>query len=176
MGSLQARMTQGDSRLYNVNRDVAHNFDYVIMEVSKCVETGRWDALVALAKEKKISDEELGKVCQALCRFVVVQTDNPKESMASCLARCGFLGLNATARIIVMAYLGIVTLGMHHAGVREATLNKEGPALTYKQLRWHGAKLVLLMKMSKLRRRFYCLKQRIRRAWRTFWEKSEYDG
>ena len=174
--SMQARMSQSDPRLYNPNRDVAHNFEFVIMEVSKCIEMGKWPALVNYAAEYKISDEVLGRCCEALCKFVVVQADNPKESMAACLARCGFLDLPEQARVIVMAYLGNIILGMHWAGVREATLNKEGPCLTYKKLRWHGRQLVLLMKLPRWKRRIYRLKQRVRRAWREFWEKSKYDG
>lgn len=176
MGSMQARMTQGDPRLYSPNRDVAHNFEFVIQEVAECLETGKWPALTRLAAEKGVTDVELGKCCEALCKFVIVQTDNPKESMGACLGRCGFLDLPETARIVVMAYLGNIILGMHWAGVREATLNKEGPALTYRKLRWHGARLVILMKMPRWRRYLHNLKGRCRRAWREFWQKSKYDG
>lgn len=175
-GSLQARMSQGDNRLYSVNRDIAHNFDFVVQEVARCVEEGRWPALTALAAAHKVADETLGKCCQALCRFVGVQADNPKESMAACLARCGFLDLPEAARVVVMAYLGTVTLGIHHRGVREATLNGAGPADTYKRLRWHGRRMVLLMRMSRTRRWLYRLRERLRRAWRALTRKSEYDG
>lgn len=174
--SLQARMTQGDQRLYNVNRDVAHNFDFVIQEVAKAVETGRWEALTTLAKAHQITDEQLGLACSALCKFIGVQADNPKESMAACLARCGWLDLPEQARMVVMCYLGMVTLGIHHAGVREATLEGVGPALTYKKLRWWGMKFSLLQKMPRWKRRLYRLKERCRRAWRSFWEKSAYDA
>lgn len=174
--SLQARMTQGDDRLYNVNRDVAHNFEFVIQEVAKCVETGRWQALTNLAKDNKITDEQLGEACQAIIRFAGIQADNPKESMAACLARCGWLDMPEIARIVVMCYLGMIYLGIHHAGVRESTLGGKGPALTYKKLRWWGKKFSLLMTMPKWKRRLYRLKERTRRAWRAFFEKSAYDG
>ncbi len=174
--SLNARMTQGDPRLYNVNRDVAHNFEYVIQEVSSCVEKGKWGALTNLAKDNKVTDEQLGQCCAALCRFIAVQADNPKESMAACLARCGFLDLPEIARVVIAAYLGNIMLGMHFAGVRETTISGVGPTLTYKKLRWHGQKLVLLMKMPWWRRRLYQLRSRLRRAWRAFTEKSVYDG
>lgn len=173
---LQARMSQGDNRLYNVNRDVAHNFDFVIQEVAKCVEEERWPALTKLARDAHLTDECLGRCCAALCKFVAVQADNPKESMAQCLERCGFLDLPETARVIVMAYLGNITLGIHHRGVREATLNGQGPADTYKKLRWHGRQLVLLMRMSRTRRWLYRFRQRLRRAWRALTEKNVYDG
>lgn len=174
--SLQARMNANDPRLYNVNRDVAHNFGFVITEVAKCLEEGRWAALTRIAEEAKVTDEVLGKACEALIKFVFVQAENPKESMAACLARCGWLDLPEQSRVVVMAYLGLITLGIHHRGVREATLNGEGPADTYKKLRWHGRKLALLMKMSRTRRWLYRLRERFRRAWRALTEKNEYDG
>lgn len=173
--SLQARMSQGDDRLYNVNRDVAHNFEFVIMEVAKCMEEGKWPVLTKLAKENGVSDTDLGKCCEALIKFMGVQTENPEESMAACLARCGFLELPEIARVVVMAYLGNITLGIHHAGVRDATLGGVGPAATYKKLRWAGRKCALLMTMPRWKRRLYRLKERMRRAWRAFWEKSKYD-
>lgn len=176
MSSLNARMSQSDPRLYNVNRDVAHNFDFVIQEVAKCMEEQRWRTLTTLAKTHQISDFELGRTCEALIKFIGVQVDNPKESMAACLARCGFLDLPEMARVIVMAYLGNVTLGIHHSGVREVTLDGVGPALTYRKLRWHGRKLVLLMTMPRWRRRLYRMKERLRRAWRALTEKSVYDA
>ena len=175
-GALQARMSQGDNRLYNVNRDVAHNFDFVIQEVAKCIEEGRWPALTRIAKQAGLSDECLGLSCVALCRFVGVQADNPKESMAQCLARCGWLALPEEARVVVTAYLGLITLGIHHRGVREATMNGQGPADSYRRLRWHGRQLVLLMKMSRTRRWLYRLRQRVRRAWRALTEKNVYDA
>lgn len=176
MSALQARMTEGDNRLYNPNRDVAHNFDFVIQEVAKCMEEGRWAALTKLARDAHLTDECLGKCCEAVIKFMGVQADNPKESMAACLARCGFLDLPEIARVVTMAYLGQVTLGIHHHGVREATMGGVGPAASYKKLRWHGRKLVLLMKMSPLRRRLYRLRARVRRAWRALTEKNVYDG
>lgn len=173
---MQARMSQADERLYSPNRDVAHNFEYVIQEVAKKVEEGRWDYLADLAKREGVTDDDLGAVCAALCKFVTVQLDYKRESMAQCLARCGFLELKPAARAAVMATLGTVILGMHWAGVRESTLGGKGPALTYKQLRWHGRKLVLLMKMPRWRRRLYTLWGRVRRAWRVLTERTAYDG
>lgn len=173
---LQARMSQGDNRLYNVNRDVAHNFDFIIQEVAKCMEEERWPALTRLARDAQITDEALGRCCEALIKFIGVQADNPNESMAQCLARCGFLDLPETARVVTMAYLGNITLGIHHRGVREATMNGVGPADSYKKLRWHGRQLVLLMKLPRWKRSLYRLKQRVRRAWRALTEKNVYDA
>ncbi len=171
--TLNARMSQGDPRLYTPNRDVAHNFDQVIMEVAKRCEEGTWDALVSLAREKKVSDEELGLACQAICKFVARQPVKG-ESMAACLASSGFLELSPAARVIVSAYIGTVILGMHWAGVREATLGGAGPAMTYQKLRWHGMVCAKLMTMRPWKRRLYSLWKRVRLAYRAFTQGDKY--
>lgn len=174
--ALNARMSQNDPRLYSPNRDVAHNFEAVIQEVAKAVETDRWDTLTQLANDHNITGEQLGLCLQALCKFVIVQADHPKESMAACLSRCGFLDLPPIARVVVMAYLGTVTLGIHWAGVREATLDGQGPALTYKGLRATGYAASKLMKLPRWRRLLYRVRGRMRRAWRAITEANKYDG
>lgn len=172
---LQARMTAGDPRLYNANRDVAHNFNYVVMEVARRIEAGTWDELTKLAKAHNVSDEELGRACQCVAKFALSQLDVPKESMSSCMARCGFLDLHPTARIVVTAYIGTIVLGMNWAGVHEATLEGEGPLMGYKRLRWHGMRCVKLMSLPWWRRRLYNLTRRVRMAWRAFCGKRVYE-
>lgn len=173
--NLQARMSPHDDRLYNVSRDVAHNFGDVIQEVARRCENGTWDTLSALAKEKGLKDEDLGRCCQALCRFIATQADDPKESMPAGLARCGFLDQDPHARVVVAAYLGTVVLGLHWAGVRDATINGAGPALHYGKLRWYGMRCAKLMGMSPWQRWLYNLWSRVRRAWRVFAEKKLYE-
>lgn len=174
--ALNARMSQSDPRLYNPNRDVAHNFEYVVNEVATAIEEGRWKFLSVLAVNHGVTQDDLGLCMAALCKFVVIQADHPGESMPACLARSGYLDLPEAAQAVVMAYLGTVTLGMHWVGVREATLGGNGPALTYKRLRATGRRMTLLMRMPPWRRRLYRLKSRLRRAWRAFTKKDVYDG
>jgi len=171
--TLNARMSPSDSRLYNVGRDVAWCFGHAIMEVAKRCEEGRWEALVKLAKEKGVTDEELGKACQCLCVFVETQMDQ-RESMAQGLARCGFLDLNENARVIVMAHLGTIMLGMHWAGVRETTIQGVGPTLGYQGLRRYGRRCALLMQLPPWRRRLYNFWTRAKRAWHTLFQTGLY--
>lgn len=174
MAGLQARMTEGDPRLYNVNRDLAHNFDQVILATASRIEAATWKDLHDIARASGVSDEDLGKACQCLCRFILAQSDDKKESMAGCLARCGFLDLHPAARVVVTSYLGTVVLGMHWAGVHEATMGGIGPVLTYQDLRWYGVRCVKLMQMPPWRRTLYKLRARWRRAWRNFWKPDAF--
>jgi hypothetical protein len=173
--TLNARMSKDDPRLYNPSRDVAHNFDQIIMEVASRCEKHTWDVLNKLAQEKGLTDEELGKACQCLCKFVAHHPERG-ESMGSCMAACGFLECPDAARVIVAAYMGTVILGMHWAGVREATLGGQGPTLNYQRLRWHGMMCVKRMQMPRWKRSLYILSRRIKAAWRVLWQKDEYGG
>ena len=161
--SIQARMSEGDPRLYNVGRDVAHNFAHVMTTVAERLETGQWDAVQELARVHGVTEDELGKACEALCNFVAKNIEH-RESMSAGLARFGFLDLHPMARVIVMAWLGNVTLGMHWAGVREATLGGTGPAMTYQDLADRGAECAKLLTMGRWRRRWHKLKHRVRRV------------
>lgn len=152
--SLQARMSEHDPRLYNVNRDLAHCFGTVMMEVAARIEDQRWPFLTELLRTHGVSDESLGEACAAVCRFVISTVDNPKENMHSCLARSGFFSCHEAAQVAVMAVLGTVVLGIHWVGVREATLGGVGPVLTYADLGWRGSECAKLMSMSRWRRRW----------------------
>lgn len=173
---MQARMSKDDPRLYNVNRDIAHNFEFVIMEVGKAIESRRFSPLTRLAKEHNVTDQELGKTCQALCLFMATQADVPKESMPQCLERSGFLSVNPIAQVIVIAYIGQIILGCQWVGVREATLGGSGPAASMKKLRWYGKKMGLIMAMPLWKRKLYNLRKRFYRAWYAFSEKTIYDA
>lgn len=163
--SLQAKMAQPhDPRLYSPSRDVAHNFDWVITEVARRCEVGTWDALTRLAETHGVSMEELGRTCQALCLFVMSNTSDHRESMAQGLARSGFLDRDPIARVIVMAYLGTVTLGTHWAGIRETTLGGNGPLLTYQNLATYGRRLTVLMRMPRWKKWLHILRWRWRKA------------
>lgn len=161
--SLQARMNQQDPRYYNVNRDVAHNFGEVMKILAERMEAGGWDTVQALATGNGLTDEELGKACQSLCNFVEGHMEY-KESMSAGLGRSGFLSVHPMARLIVMAWLGNITLGMHWAGVREATIGGSGPAMTYKDLAARGAECAKLMTMGRWQRRWFTVKHRVRRV------------
>lgn len=171
--SLQARFSPNDDRLYSTNRDLAHCFGPVMSLVLERVRTLDWPALVKLAKDQGVTDDDLGKGCKALTDFVASSSDLPKESMAQGLARCGWFGLPDAVRVILMAHLGTVILGMHWGGVREATLGGVGPALGLRELRWLGRQSALLMKLPWWRRKLLLAWRRVRRAWAALWDDSK---
>jgi len=150
--SMQMRVSEWDHRLYNVNRDVAHNFGDVVREVADRLEDGRWPVVARYLEEKNVSMDELGEACRAFCLFVADAASKPKETMAECLQRCGWFDVREEAQFAYMAILGTVVSGYFWTGVREATLGGQGPCLTYQDLRERGKECALLMAMPRWKR------------------------
>ena len=151
-GSLQARLSQDDRRLYNTNRDVAHCFGDMMREVAARLEDERWKDLADLLKREMVGMDELGEACEAYCLFVASSVEDPKETMEEALHRTGWFKMSHTAQVAVMAMLGTVVSGYFFHGVREATLGGEGPASTLQDLRASGSRCSRLLRMSPIRR------------------------
>lgn len=157
---IQARMSEGDSRLYNPCRDVGHNFQFVIEATADRLGDGAraWPELALILHERGIADEETGQACQALCRFVLGTLDDHKETMQGSLLRSGWFDCRPEAQVACLATLGTVILGMHWSGVREATLGGSGPVQTYKDLAAAGERCARLLAMRPWQRRWFRLK------------------
>lgn len=136
---LQARFNQGDPRLYSVNRDVAHNFQYVAMEVARRLRDDRWPAVEKLCAAHRITKVELGEACAAFCRFVAGVLEVPKESMEEGVKRSGLLDVREEAQVAFMSCLGQVMAGVYWVGLREATAGGSNPPLDSESLVRLGA-------------------------------------
>lgn len=150
--SMQARASEWDHRLYNINRDVAHNFGDVMREVAARLEDGRWPVLNEIMAHYKVSQEDLGKACEAYCIFVMSAADDRKERMGACLTRSGWYDVPEHAQVALMAILGTVLSGYFWSGAREATLGGVGPCLTYTDLRERGRQCATLMQIPRWKR------------------------
>lgn len=154
MSGTQARASQWDHRLYNVNRDVAHNFSFVVAEVARRLENDDlWPELRAILKAQGVTQQHLGKACEGFMLFVASAVDNPKETMGACLRRSGYLDAPEAAQIAYMAMLGSVMSGLYWVGCREATVGGIGPCSTNQELREAGRQAARLMTMPRWKRR-----------------------
>lgn len=168
---LQARLNANDPRWYNVNRDVAHNFAHAIRETARRLDEKCWPELVALLENQKVTDEDLGIACQALCQFVASAADNPKETMQQALDRSGWFASPFPAQVAVLAVLGTVLLGYYWIGVRDATVGGVGPTADMDDLRQAGRLCSRLLTESPWQRGW-------RRTWQalaTFWTRRGAD-
>ena len=152
---LQTRFTDSDERFYDVNRDFAHCFDQVAMEVAGRLEDERWEPLVKYLKEQGITQDELGQACQAFCEFVGTATEDRTESMADVLKRVGWFNVPEPAQVAFLAYTGQVLLGMFFKGRRDATLLDDSGMSSIQGLRTYGRYASKLISMPRWRRFIY---------------------
>jgi hypothetical protein len=162
---LQARMSEGDARLYSPNRDVAHCFGGAIDELQQRVTAMKWLALREYLKKHGVTDEELGKAVQALSTFVATATHDKKENMNGTLQRSGWYELSDPAMIAVTSLLGTILMGYFWTGAKESTIGGVGPCLEYQDLQRAGRECHHLMTMPRWKRPWYRLKERVYRIW-----------
>lgn len=125
--SVQARMSEGDRRLYNVNRDVAHNFKYVMQIVAQRFDEDAWPAITSLCKRENVPISEIDKALSCYCEYVAMAGSHPERDMFQALNLSGFFACHSTAQVAVMAMIGTTYAGIQFVGVREATVGGEGP-------------------------------------------------
>lgn len=166
--TMQARMSADDRRLYNPSRDVAHNFKDVMNLVAARLEDGAWPDLDALLKREGVTMDDLGAACGTYCQYLASAVEAPNLSMARSLEKSGFLSCKPAAQVAIMAMIGSCYAGIQFAGVREATVNGEGPLQTVGELVVHAEHFQKYLGMSKLRRKWEKFKSKFQQALNTF--------
>ena len=167
--SLQARLdpSKTDRRLYDANRDIAHNFAAVTTEVAKRLTHRKWCELYDSLNTTP-TEEELGEVCQAFIKFVASAVEKPEEIMAELLHRSGFLQCTHASQVAFMATLGQVLTGMYFHGARMATTGGEGPCSDLRALIQAGRQTSIIFAAPPWKRRWWRLTSRFTRAIHAF--------
>ena len=148
-GSLNAVLSpNADVKLYNPNRDIAHNFPSIIKIVAARLEHGVWEAVEKIIEHYDVSDEELSLALDSYIRFIASVTENPDETMEQAAKRSGFLDTSEVAQVCLLAYLGTVVGGYFWQGAREVTMGGRGPASSLQEL--IGAGETMLQTVSKV--------------------------
>ena len=168
--SLQARLTENDPRLYNVNRDLAHNFGTIAKIVAARLEDKAWPELAQIMEHHDVTMDELGEACQAYCLFLGSQMEVPEgekipsADMEALLTDAGWFKVRPAAQVAFMATLGTVVTGIHFAGIREATLAGEGPAMTLQDIAARGREVADFLALPRWRRWVLRWRTRLRNA------------
>lgn len=167
---LQARMSEGDARLYNPSRDVAHNFKEVMELVAGRLEDEKWPELAELLAREKVSMDDLGNACAAYCRYVAsaADPDSVRKPMQVSLLESGFFECHPTAQVAVLAMIGTCYAGIQHVGIREATINGEGPLATVGELAQQAKRLQRFMGLPRWLRPAAKIKYKLARALEAF--------
>ncbi len=150
--TIQARMSPDDKRLYNPSRDVAHNFQAVMTLVSERLEDATWPELDQVLRREGITLDDLGEACGAYCSYVGIGATDPKLSMFESLAKSGFLKCKPAAQVAIMAMLGTCYAGIQHVGMREASIQGEGPLKSVGELLKYAEEFRKYTGMSRWRR------------------------
>jgi len=123
----------GDSRNYNVNRDVAHCARYVIEVMLARFEADSWPELTTFCQVAGASKADIAKAMSAYIKTIAELGDH-RQKMEESLIASGWFDCPWAARVAVMAMLGVTMFGIQWQGIREATLNGVGPTLTMRHL------------------------------------------
>ena len=147
--SMQARITAGDTRLYNPTRDVAHNFAGVVELLITNYDDSGWAELREYTIKQGVTDTDIAATLEAFVTAVMYAKDKAKRKLSihAALTETGFFKQKLLAQATIMALLGQIYTGMHYAGIREATIGNEGPIYDLDSLL--AAASTLREKMSK---------------------------
>ncbi len=133
---MNARMTP-NGKLYNPNRDVAHNFQEVSELVAGRLEDHSWHELREVLTREGVSMDQLGEAMGCFCEYLASAADPDKVdwNMSKSITESGFFDCEDAAQVAVMACYGQAFAGIQFAGIREVSLGGEGPVHQIKDLR-----------------------------------------
>jgi hypothetical protein len=165
--TLNARMAEGDRRLYNPSRDVAHNFQEVMNLVAGRLEDHKWPELNNILKREGVTMDQLGAACGAYCTYLASAADADKQdwSMTKSVLESGFFECEDAAQVAVLAMIGTCYAGIQFGGIRECTVAGEGPLETIGDLMKHAEEFRRYQGMGRLRRRWVKFKMKLKAAW-----------
>lgn len=165
--ALNARMSEGDRRLYNPSRDVAHNFQDVMNLVAGRLEDHKWPELQEVLKREDVTMDQLGEACGAYCQYLAWAADTDKQdwSMTKAIQESGFFDCEDAAQVAVLAMIGTCYAGIQFGGIRECTVDGEGPLQTVGELMKYAEEFRRYQGMGRLRRRWVKFKMKIKAAW-----------
>lgn len=109
----------GAFKLYNPNRDVANLFPNVITQVSQRIDAVRWPYVEQLFESQAVTDEQLGQAVKAMLDLMATARERPGESLDAAMLRCGYLDLPDSVQVGILAYVGVVSLGLFWGGIRD---------------------------------------------------------
>jgi len=172
-GLLQARLSENDPRLYNINRDLAHNYKDILELVAARLEDGTWDELDAHLADNQVTMDDLGEACASFCRYVGSAATDKEATMHEGMEAAGWFECKPLAQAAYLAVMGTVVAGIAHRGIREATLDEDGPALRVGELTEAGDKCLAMLRVPKWRRKVNGYASRVTSAFSALLGKSK---
>lgn len=142
----------GGGRLYDQNRDLAHNFGWVLHQAAQRFANRRWAVVEEFLRAQGVEDQQLVDGLQALFRFVEAARDGDGTDMKRDMAVAGWDQVPEPVRLAIMAHCGAILLGAFYVGVNQAMIAGDDPTKRYPDLWAGGREFARLMEQSRLRR------------------------
>jgi hypothetical protein len=120
-------LPRGDDRIYNVARDLAHNFPEILGRVMRSFSSRRWAELEETLYRAGVDDKELAKAFDSYVKSVLVMQQRGKEGQKweDMLKDQGFIDCDAAAQVAVFAEIGLMVCGMYFASYEDAYFSEE---------------------------------------------------
>jgi len=163
-GSLQAKIKPEYERWYSSNRDLAHNYPTILELTIDRLCDRQWPELADFLSVHGVTDDDLGRVCQAYCEYVLSIRDRPQATLEELLQASGFLRQPLVAQMAFLAMMSTVVTGIHFRGVKEATIDGHGPMIALSELADYARRASEFIGTSPWRRKLKLLRQRLSRA------------
>ena len=123
-----------EGKRYNPNRDIAHNFHYLLEDAAKFAAQPLSPSLAAYAASEGVTPEHLGQAVKCLFEYVNGCLDPEHQTPQTILQASGFFALPVAAQTIVLSKLGIVIACTYFHGIRDATMVGEPPIANPREL------------------------------------------
>jgi hypothetical protein len=124
--TLQAVLSREDPRLYDPNRDCAHNFPRVVRGVLQLLSEERWKYLTDELRGRGYTNDDLS---QAMEKYVVMvrMSLETEQSFPEAYKASGWAAVPEPLKVAIAATLGAQLTVMYFHGSREASLGPLGP-------------------------------------------------
>src|SRR5580692_8559612 len=109
-----------DDRLYNQNRDYAHNFPFVAQTIAHRIHTDNWAPVTKLLEDAGIDKYQIGLGMQAFVRMLLQFRNAKHKTLYQAAVESGWMDQSPVVQLAIMSTLGVVLTGCYFTGLREA--------------------------------------------------------
>ena len=155
MGLQQWRHRGSKDPYYTPSRDITQFFPDLVKMVAILLEAEVCGPLHDWCKASGVTMDDLGEAAGAYCRFMNLAHEVPEESVEEGLRRAGWFKVKPEAQVAYMYYVGTVTTGTFHRGIRDITELGGSASVSVMQLRWAAKRAALVCSMSSWQRFVY---------------------
>ncbi len=145
---LQLRPTNGDSRFYAPNRDLAYCFPFLVRTALEGITDEAWKAEPWWSEYldfHNVTMDDVTEAAGAMARAFKLFTDKECTSPAEALANSGFFDTKPQAQLAIAAKIGQAAVGAFYVSIRDTLRDEEDPPASVKTISEMGNKFAGLL-------------------------------